>query len=103
MKFRVFVTWEPIPLENLKQARVYKALEAADKGDFSMLKDYTSSTGFNKVGGYEFDMREHMNRYVVKEKYCGWHEYYAVNKTEIRKFLGSHNVLEIQELDKKVA
>jgi hypothetical protein len=102
MKFRIFVKWEPIPLEKLKEEHIYKALDLADKGDITMLKSHVSSTGFSQTGGYEFDMREHMSRYLVNHKGYGWSEYYAVNKTAIRNFLGYHNVLGIQKLDKQV-
>lgn len=95
MKFRVFVQWEPIQMERLMQERIYKACEAADKGDLTMLKSHVSSTGFNRTGGYEFDLRQYLRRYVVNLKNYGWMTYYAVNKTCIRNVLGSHHVLEI--------
>jgi hypothetical protein len=103
MKYRVFVKWEPIPLEKLKQDRLYRAVEAADNGALTMLKSYVSSTGFFQTGGYEFDVREYFRRYVVNFKNYGWSTYYAFNKTCIRNVLGSHQVLEIVEAPLKRA
>ena len=57
-------------------------------------------TGTYRVGGWEYNFRDELRLFLVKEKYSGWREYYATNKTAIRKKLGSHNIIRIVELEK---
>ena len=42
------------------------------------------SYGKMKVMGYAFDLRPHLSKYIVKQ-YGRWDEYYAPNKTLLRK------------------
>ena len=59
-----------------------------------------TTTGEYRVGGWEYDFRDDLRLFLVKEKYSGWSEYYATNKTAIRKKIGSHNIIRIVELEK---
>jgi len=100
MKYRKFVQ-QACSLEALKATSTYKAIEAADKGDLSLLKPWVGQVATTRIGGYEFDYSEHCKRFLVNEKYRGWAEYQAVNKTCVRNLLGKNNVLEIYEIPKK--
>ena len=57
-------------------------------------------TGIYLAAGWTYDFRDELRLFLVKEKYSGWREYYATNKTAIRKKLGSHNIIRIVELEK---
>jgi hypothetical protein len=45
--------------------------------------------GKYKRMGWQYDFREYLSRYVVKQ-HGTWQEYYAPNKTILRKVLGSN-------------
>jgi hypothetical protein len=44
--------------------------------------------GIYKYMGWQYDFREYLTRYVVRQ-YGNWRDYYAPNKTILRKVLGS--------------
>lgn len=58
-----------------------------------------TQTGTYLAAGWTYDFRDELRLFLVKEKYYGWQEYYATNKTAIRKKLGSHNIIRIVELE----
>ena len=64
--------------------------------DFIKYADATRE-GTYKLLGWVYDFRDDLKRYVVKIKHYGWIEYYASNRTRLRKALGSHNIIKILE------
>lgn len=99
MKYYKFVKWEARPLEEVLKADLPQALMQFDKGNKRPLKDMHIATQepYFKLGGWAFPYREYLKRFWVKTKYYGILEYFALNKTDIRKDLKSA-VLEIVEL-----
>lgn len=99
MKYYKFVKWEARPIEEVLQANIPQALMQFDKGNKQPLKDLHIATQdpLYRLGGWAFPYREYLKRFWVKTKYCGILEYFALNKTDIRKELKSA-VLEIVEL-----
>jgi hypothetical protein len=45
-----------------------------------------SRTGMLKIMGYKYNLRPYLKQYLVKQ-YGSWQEYYAPNKTALRKCL----------------
>lgn len=99
MQYYKFVEWEAIPIENALTARIPAALQEYDKGNKKPWRDLQIATTepYYKIGGWCFPYREYLTRYWVKTKYYGILEYYAINKTAIRKELKSM-VIEIKEV-----
>ena len=99
MLYYKFVKWDACPLENALSTRIPAALAQYDNGDTKPFKELHIATTepFYKVGGWCFDLRPYLRRFWVKTKYYGILEYYAINKTAIRKELNS-NCLEIVEV-----
>lgn len=60
------------------------------------------SSGKYRCMGWEYDFREHLNRYLVKQ-YHAWNEYYCINKTTLRNSIfGTINeIVEIKNKHKK--
>jgi hypothetical protein len=72
----------------------------------NQMKDYSSYTfgtnnmlhhGVFKINGWAFNLQDELKKYVVKQ-YGDWHEYYAPNKTTLRKLLYGRieNIQEVQ-------
>ena len=101
---------EPREFEDLRESNVYKAMEAANNGDLSLLKNlYTDGYSFGaehlqngsyKLFGWYFDFKPFCKRYLVNLKYYGWTEYTTPNKTCLYRLIGRHNVIEIHEIKK---
>lgn len=99
MKYYKFVEWEAAPIENVMQGKIPKALAEYDSGNkepFNAMQIATTEP-FYKIGGWCFDLRPYLRRYWVKTKYYSILEYFAINKTAIRKELKS-NIIEIMEV-----
>lgn len=99
MTYYKFVKWEPAPIENVLKSGIPAALAEYDNGNkkpFNDMQIATTDPNVN-IGGWRFPLRPYLRRYWVKTKYYGILEYYAVNKTAIRKEL-KRDVLEIIEL-----
>lgn len=101
MTYYKFTQWDVMPIEELKNNPTYKALEEFDKGNKKPLqqRELVLDEPCIKVGGWCILLRPYLKRYWVKLKGYGINEYYAYNKTHIRKRFGSY-VLEIIELKK---
>lgn len=99
MQYYKFVKWEPAPIENVLKGRIPVALAEYDGGNRKPFNDMQIATTepYYKSGGWCFSLRPYLRRFWVKTKYYGILEYYAVNKTAIRKELKS-NVIEIVEI-----
>lgn len=100
MTYYKFVSWEPAPIENVLTARIPAALQEYDNGNkkpFQALQIATTDP-YVKIGGWCFPLAPYLKKYWVKTKYYGILEYYAVNKTAIRKELKSH-CIKIVEVD----
>ena len=101
MTYYRFVKWEPAPIENVLQGSIPTALQAYDAGNkkpFNALQIATTDP-FYRCGGWCFPLVEYLKKYWVKTKYYGILEYYAVNKTAVRKDIGAHNVIKIVEIN----
>jgi len=56
------------------------------KAPFSFGLDSIQSTGYYKLMGWAYDLRPFLRKILVKQ-YGSWQEYYAPNKTALRKVL----------------
>ena len=91
MKYYRFTTWPPRSLEEVMRDKIPSAMLEYDNGNKKPFRDLEIVTreDFYKIGGWMFDLKPYLKRYWVKEKYYGIQEYFAVNKTAIRKELKS--------------
>lgn len=99
MTYYKFVKWEAAPLEEVLRGTIPAALEEYDKGNTKPFKDLqiVTTNPFYKLGGWCFPLSPYLRRFWVKTKHCGILEYYAVNKTAIRKKLKS-DIVKIVEI-----
>lgn len=99
MTYYKFVKWEPVPIENALQASIPAALVEYDNGNKKPFKELQIATTnpYYKIGGWCFPLHAYLRRFWVKTKYYGILEYYAINKTAIRKELKSQ-IIEIVEV-----
>ena len=102
MYYYKFVQWDAIPIEDAKQYPTIKAIEEFEKGNQKPLKEchLVLDDPYIKIGGWCFSLRPYLKRYWVKLKGYGINEYYALNKTDIRKKFGSY-IIEIIEIRKQ--
>lgn len=102
MIYYKFVTWEAAPIENVLQGKIPAALQEYENGNKKPFNDLQIATTepVYKCAGWCFPLHPYLRRFWVKTKYYGILEYYAVNKTAIRKELKS-NVIQIVEVGKK--
>lgn len=101
MKYYKFVSWDVPPIEEILQTALPKALVEYDHGNkkpFLEMRIATTNPCY-KMQGWAFDLKPYLRRFWVKTKYYGILEYWAVNKTAIRKELKS-GCLEIVEVTK---
>lgn len=100
MNYFHFTNFDPAPIDQVLTAPLPAALAAYDAGDKQPLNDMQIATTdpFRRIGGWCFDLRPYLKKYWVKTKYYGILEYYAVNKTAIRKELKSY-ALKIVEIE----
>lgn len=98
MNYYKFVNWDAIPIKKAMEHKTIKTLIEYDNGNEKPFKSLNIATTDPtiKVGGWCFDLKPYLKRYWVKTKYYGILEYYAINKTVIRKELKSY-CLEIIE------
>lgn len=94
--------WEVIPIEEAKTHPLVQAIEEYENGNPKPLRDkhFVSGDPFIKYGGWCFVLRPYLKRYWVKLKQYGINEYYALNKTDIRKLFKNY-VIEIIEVKSK--
>jgi hypothetical protein len=99
MQYYKFVKWDAVPIENALKSKIPAALVEYDKGNKKPFNEMQIATcdPYYKYGGWCFPLRPYLRRFWVKTKYHGILEYYAVNKTAIRKDLKS-NLIEIVEV-----
>jgi hypothetical protein len=99
MIYYKFVKWDAIPIENVLKERLPAALAEYDNGNKKPFRDLEIATTdpYFRRGGWCFPIHQYLKRYWVKTKYYGILEYYAVNKTAIRKELKSQ-VIQIVEI-----
>ncbi len=91
-----FVSWEIPPLKKLEETRVYRLRVQIYKGEKLSREDknwiteqVNNNTYFCSaipVLGWRFDFSDILNKYLVKQ-YGQWNEYYAIDKTSLRKNL----------------
>lgn len=100
MKYYKFVKHDDdIPNFEELHNNLIDALKAADNGNREPLKSLhiATETPILRLSGWAVPYSEYLRRYWVKTKYYGIREYYALNKTDIRKELKSW-ALEIVEV-----
>ena len=99
MRYYQFVKWDPAPLETVLLETIPRAIQEYDAGNKKPFHDLGIATTNpeHRRGGWCFDLRPYLRRFWVKTKYYGIMEYYAVNKSAIRKELKSH-VIKIVEI-----
>ena len=99
MTYYKFVTWDIEPVEKYFSARIPSALAEYDKGNKKPFQDLgiATTSPYYKIGGWCFPLFDYLNRYWVLTKYHGIIEYFAINKTAIRRELKSQciRILEV--------
>lgn len=92
MYYYKFVKWDTIPIEKAFEHKTIKTLIEYDNGNKEPFKQLEIATTepYIKFMGWRFDLKPYLKKYWVKTKYYGILEYYAINKTAIRKALKSH-------------
>ncbi len=110
---RKFVDHDIPPLSQLENSSVYKLMKHFNEGGtvkdadktlmesvFGQLWHYdTYRNGTYKLQGYLFNFSEYLKTFLVKDKYYGWQECKAFNKTWLRKNATSPgHILKIVEL-----
>lgn len=100
MTYRKFAPYSSVTEEQALQTHLAKALTAYDNGDIKPLKEMhlCKDSPVSHLGGWEFDLAPYLKLYWVDIKYYGICKVWAMNKTDIRKFYGSHSVLKIVEV-----
>lgn len=109
-----FANGEIRPLEEFKTSLAYIFLEKLNNGEklsrkekqaviFSELSHgETYTSGIYKLGGWAFDFRPYMKRFLIRYKYCGWREVRAFDKTAIREnAVTPSHIIEIVEIKKR--
>ena len=91
-----FVQWEVQPLETLSTSKAYLLRERLNRGEAMSREDkdwlceaVNSNTYFRTavpVMGYRFDFFDVLRKYLVNQ-YGHWAEYYAPDRTSLRKYL----------------
>lgn len=98
MKYYKFVTHDVPNFEELRH-NLIDALKAADNGNREPLKNLhiATETPLLRFQGWAVPYSEYLKRFGVKTKYYGIREYYALNKTDIRKELkgGALKIVEV--------
>lgn len=101
MKYYKFVTWDIKPIEEFLSTKIPAALQEYDKGNKKPWQELqiVTQNPYYKIGGWCFPYGEYLKKYWVKTKYHGILEYYAINKTAIRKELKSHviKIIEVKQ------
>lgn len=99
MIYYKFVRWEAASINDVLSDRIPQALKEYDNGNKKPFNDLQIATTepYYKRGGWCFPLVPYLRKFWVKTKYYGILEYYAVNKTAIRKELKS-NVIQIVEV-----
>ena len=100
MTYYKFVKWDAAPIENVLSGTIPRALQEYDNGNIKPFNDLEIATTepYYKIGGWCFPLAPYLRKFWVKTKYYGILEYYAVNKTAIRKELKTH-VIKIVEIE----
>ena len=100
MTYYKFVKWEAAPIETVLTGKIPEALKEYDNGNKKPFNDLQIATTdpYYKIGGWCIPLMPYLHKYWVKTKYYGILEYYAVNKTAVRKELKSH-CLKIVEVE----
>lgn len=99
MTYYKFVTWDAIPIEEALKGALPQALQEYDNGNKKPLKELHLVLDNPHVdrGGWRFNVRPYLKCYWVKLRGYGINEYYAINKTDIRKQFGNY-VIKIVEI-----
>lgn len=104
MYYYKFTKWDVEPIETVKQDKTIQAYEEYEKGNKKPLKKLAPvlDDPFIKIGGWCFVVRPILKKYWVKLRGYGINEYYALNKTDIRKRFGSYviEIVEIKQIEK---
>lgn len=74
-----FVKWDVEPAKDLKLEDILKNYSKHCSACNDLL-----STGIYKSGGWAYDIRENVKKFLINQ-YGRWREVYAPNKTTVRK------------------
>lgn len=80
MRVYKFVNWEVAPKDDTITAE--KVIKNYNRN--CSVVDSLLSSGIMKLGGWAYDIRDELKRFVIKQ-YGHWREIYAPNKTTARK------------------
>ena len=99
MYYYKFVPWDAVPLEEAQQHKTIAAFYEYENGNKKPLQELhpVLDDPQIKAGGWCFVVRPYLRRFWVKLKYYGICEYYALNKTDIRRRFNS-SIIEIVEI-----
>lgn len=75
-----FVEWDVKPAENITYEDFLKLYNKSCSGRYNALR------GYLKLGGWMYDFRNDLRKFIVKQN-GEWTEYYCHNKTLLRKSL----------------
>lgn len=83
-----FVNWEvdTIPMEFKDKESLHNFLAKEYANSFTFGFNNLSSSGIYRLGGRAYDFKPYLQKILVKQ-YDRWQEYYAPNKTTLRKCL----------------
>lgn len=98
-----------VTIEQLKDSKIYKAIEEAEKGNKKLLKEmfiYCSFgvdhllKGYYLLQGFKFFTSQYCKKYLIKYKYDDvYREYYAPDKTSLYNAIGGrHKIISIYEV-----
>lgn len=93
VKTRKFVSQDVPPPQIIPNG-----FEYVKKMEPSIWNRETYFNGGFKLGGYYYDLRPFMKRYLFRCQYYGWQQIYAPNKATVRK-CHSHKIYEIIEVN----
>lgn len=108
-----FVNWEVPELKELKNSKAYEVHEKLNKGiklsreEKNWVFEKLQTNSYSNIGiplrGWMFDLSDFLKEYWVELKYYGIVKVYSLDKTSIRNYYSSHNVLKIMEVKNEAA
>lgn len=61
----------------------------------SLYGTFGAGSSTYKTGGFAAPFHQILTRFIVNIRHCGWQEYYAPDKTSLRKAIGGYGIIEI--------
>ena len=79
MRVWKFVTWDVKPKREDYTYEIF-----VKNFDKHCSASYNALRGYYREGGWQYDFRDELKRFVYKDNYGSWYEVYAPNKTAVR-------------------